>query len=607
MTVPGLWQRTGLIRCASVRKRAFDVGGAAALGWVLALAPPALGFVSEVNQAGQVRRWALNPPDPRVGETAVNRATGAIIYRLDSAGYSETNTAAELNAIRVAFDQWQAIPATRVRFEEGPIVSGTIDINSTNFINTLFWTRTPFVNGGRDNLTGVLALTYVASFSSGNVIVDADMVFNGAQFRWFTDYNDATTQAAFIEAIALHEIGHLLGLRHSPVGGATMLFVGDLGVNSQVGLSEDEIAAARALYGTDEALGQVGRVQGVIRIGGLPVFGAAVFAQDLQGNLLSGTVTRSDGTYDMSGLMAGELLLRSSPLDPAVAANYLIRGAEIAGSYRTASTDFLPSADHAVTLGAGKGVTVDMDLVSGNPLRIVRILRPTPSLATVSAANKPVAVQPAGQTMNLGVFATPPVDQPVQLSIPGDGLAVGTSEVLPGALAGLTLIAAPVTVARDATPGLRSFRLESGGRVAWAHGFLELLPPVPDVNFDGLDDQFQRSHWPRFTSPEAGPAADPDGDGFDNAWEYTTGSEPTDSQSAHFEVVSVEVSAEGARVRSQTAAGKRFQLMTRDTVPGAEWQAVGPAMLSTGDLSEFFDPGGTNAVRFYRVTLLPEM
>ncbi len=207
-------------------------------------------FVGEQNAAGQWRRWSLNPTDARVPVTSVNRSTRAIVYRLDRAGSHQGEGARDLDAVRTAFDLWQQASGTVLRFEEGALVEGTRDINSSDGFNTLFWTTNLLVNGGRDSLSGVLALTYVASFADGNVIFDSDTVFNAAQFRWSTDGLSSQTQSPFVEAIALHEIGHALGLRHSPVGGATMLFVGDQGVNSQVGLSQDEISAANTLYGT---------------------------------------------------------------------------------------------------------------------------------------------------------------------------------------------------------------------------------------------------------------------------------------------------------------------------------------------------------------------
>ena len=325
--------------------------------WVVGLlaVTPGLvwGFVVELNSSGQIRRWQLENPDTRVRTSSVNRTTRAIIYRLDAAGFSASHAAEELQAVRAALDQWQGVSGTRVKFEEGPLVTGTTDINSSDHTNVVFWSKNHMVNGGRDSLRGVLALTYVASFRDGNVIFDADTVFNGVDYDWFTDYSDPTTQKVFVEAIALHEAGHFLGLHHSPVGGATMLVAGDFGVNAWVGLSWDEWTAARGLYATADMAARVGRVNGRVSASGTPVFGAAVFAESAQGELLAGTVSAMDGTYSLLGLPDGTHVVRAAPLDPVSALNYLVRGVDISQSYSGAQTGFVPSADRVLSVSGG--------------------------------------------------------------------------------------------------------------------------------------------------------------------------------------------------------------------------------------------------------------
>ncbi|MCC7377494.1 MAG: matrixin family metalloprotease [Verrucomicrobiales bacterium] len=571
----------------------------------LLVEPAALGFVGEINAAGQSRRWALNPPDTRVPVTSVDRTSRAILYHLDSRGFSATNTAAELDAIRAAFDQWTLVSGITLKFQEGAPLSGTQDVNGQDGLNSVFWTTNLLVNGGRDNLSGVLALTYVTSFSDGNIITDADTVFNGSQYRWITDAADLSQQGPFVEAIALHEIGHFLGLRHSPVGGATMLFVGDFGMNSQVGLATDEFSAARALYGAAATVAGLGRVTGTVRAGGSPVLGAAVFAEDAKGNIAAGTVTRTNGAFDLPALNPGTYVVRVAPLDPTVAANYLVRGADIAPGYRAAQTEFLPSTNRAVTISAGGSATADFTVETGAPLRIVRLLRPAADLANPSFNNKPVSVQPAGQRLYAGVLTPSIPDAGTRLSVSGDGLEVGATEIRLNVLGTMSLVAAPVRFATNATPGLRSLRLESGGKVAWANGFLEILPEFPDANFDGFDDRFQRQYWRRFTTTNSAPAADPDQDGFNNRWEYDTGTNPTNRLSVRFEILSTQVTADGTRVEAQTAPGKRFQLSARDTLPGSEWQTIGNAVLASAATTLFLDPTSTQRMRFYRVLLLP--
>ncbi|MBL9134211.1 MAG: matrixin family metalloprotease [Verrucomicrobiales bacterium] len=579
----------------------------AALGMVLALAVPlpTWGFVGEVNVAGQSRRWALNPIDGRVPATSVDRNTRSIIYHLDARGFSSTNTMAELDAVRAAFDQWGLVGGTHLKFQEGATLAGTQDVNGQDGVNSLFWTTNLLVNGGRDNLSGVLALTYVTSFSDGNVITDADTVFNGSQYRWFTDASDTSAQGPFVEAIALHEIGHFLGLRHSPVGGATMLFVGDFGVNSQVGLAQDEFTAAQALYGTAATAAAKGRVAGLVRAGTTPVMGAAVFAEGASGNVVAGTVSRTNGAYELPALPPGTYTIRVAPLDPSTAANYLIRGTDIAPAYRVAQTEFLPSTNRTVVVVGGGSVALDFLVEAGTPLRMVRLLRPSADLGSPSYNNKPVSVVPSGQRLYVGGLTTAVLDGNARLFVTGDGLEVGSTEVRGNVLGALSLVAVPVRFATNATPGLRSLRLESGGKIAWVHGFLEVLPAFPDANFDGFDDRFQRRYWHRFTLPEAAPSADPDQDGFDNRWEYDTGTNPTNRLSARFEILSTQVTREGTRVEAQTAAGKRFQLTARDNLPGSEWQTIGNPVLANAAVTAFVDATSTNRVRFYRVLLLP--
>jgi hypothetical protein len=223
-------------------------------------------------------RWNLATPDTTGAETNnVNPVTKAVRFFIAADAYSATNRQAELNSVRACFDQWQAIPGSLLKFEEGGLINGPVDINNDDYTNVVFWAKTsPWVNGGLDNMTGILGLA-IYTFFDDNTLAECDIALNGLQYRWTTTPSDtADASTYFIEPILLHEIGHLIGLDHSPVGGATMMARGESGLGLGSGLSTDEIAAVRSLYARTDWTSRQGTLQGRVTLNGVGVFGATV-------------------------------------------------------------------------------------------------------------------------------------------------------------------------------------------------------------------------------------------------------------------------------------------------------------------------------------------
>src|SRR6185295_2487639 len=157
-------------------------------------------------------------------------------------------------------------------------------------------------------------------YDSGGAIVEADIALNpNVPFS-----SDGTAGTYDLESTFTHEVGHLLGLEHSAILGATMqprqamngLF--GLPAFTQRTLSEDDIAGARALYGSRAGAGSLfGRLV-TNSYGGQsqPVFGAHVFAEETStGRIIAGSITLHSGDYRIDGLPPGGYRVIGQGLD----------------------------------------------------------------------------------------------------------------------------------------------------------------------------------------------------------------------------------------------------------------------------------------------------
>lgn len=152
-------------------------------------------------------------------------------------------------------------------------------------------------------------------YNRKGAITEADVVLNPFQ-QFSTDGSFGTFD---LQSVLTHEIGHLLGLRHSSVIGAVMFdHLGKNGVNDQVqftsrGLSDSDIASVREMYGTpDEFDDCCSAIAGkIIATNARLTKNIKVWAEDAEtGRVAAQTEMASDGTYRLGGLANGKYQLR---------------------------------------------------------------------------------------------------------------------------------------------------------------------------------------------------------------------------------------------------------------------------------------------------------
>ncbi|MGB7070356.1 MAG: matrixin family metalloprotease [Pyrinomonadaceae bacterium] len=149
-------------------------------------------------------------------------------------------------------------------------------------------------------------------YNARDQITEADIVLN--PFRLFsTDGNFGTFD---LESTLTHEIGHLLGLDHSPIMGSTMyMSYGRNGVYNLANfhartLSSDDIVAVQRLYGTPvDAESHFGSITGRLlsEPGSREAENVLLWAEDsATGRVVSRTRSDSHGSFEFRGLTHGK-------------------------------------------------------------------------------------------------------------------------------------------------------------------------------------------------------------------------------------------------------------------------------------------------------------
>jgi hypothetical protein len=160
-------------------------------------------------------------------------------YFIHNAGTTDIGGTAERNQLIQGLTRWNPVSPLKFQF-----AGTTATVTGGDQINAIIFDRANFGAG-----SSTLAFCEAFFFTSApGTRIEGDIHFNNRDFRWTMGASNPNNDVYKILPVAVHEVGHSVGIGHSAVPIATMFFSAQAGDIGQT-LDIDDTSAAKFLYG----------------------------------------------------------------------------------------------------------------------------------------------------------------------------------------------------------------------------------------------------------------------------------------------------------------------------------------------------------------------
>ncbi len=399
---------------------------------------------------------------------------GKLIYHIITSGTHTVNSTDRIHNILNAFQTWEDVPTAMAAFTRGSdaVDDSDFSVGYATASHTTQW-------GG--NLTGFSGLATV-TWDGNNHITNADVAFA---------LLNPVTNAAWgeeLEATAIHEIGHAIGISHSPDAQAAMGYIGPIpGENDQLvnrRLASDDVIGLSFAYPYSGYLSTVGTITGTIKDdGGTDIHKGQIGVFDGAGILVATTLSRL-GVYKIEGLPENTYTLRAYPSQ--TSSSLIQQAGTLPWTTDGAATQFLPGEPLTVQVDANT-VVQNLTVVSGTPTLVSSFAYR--DIGGALTAGRFVFTIEQGATATIGISG---MNFPTQLSELGDFILSGPADIslvgpsFPPAFSNTT-VAYDVTVDPTAALGSRALQLiTDAGEETMVFGFVEVTSTGSIAAADGF-------------------------------------------------------------------------------------------------------------------------